>query len=54
MLVTGKFLRQTKALNDHLGKLAYEVEQISRIEEKHAIFLLKIDSIKDVRPSCPC
>jgi len=42
-----KFLRQTKALNDHLGKLAYEVEQISRIEEKHAIFLLKIDSIKD-------
>jgi hypothetical protein len=37
-------------LNGKMGKLAYAVERLGRLEEKHMLFLIRIDSIKDVRP----
>ncbi len=45
-----KFVGYARELNGKMGKLACAVERLGRVEEKHMLFLIRIDSIKDVRP----
>jgi hypothetical protein len=44
-----KFFEYARELNGKMGKLVYAVDRLSRVEEKHMLFLTRIDSIKDVR-----
>jgi hypothetical protein len=48
-----KFVGYARELNGKMGKLACAVERLGRVEEKHMLFLIRIDSIKDVRPPPP-